>query len=68
MNAMKLIVYLRNLLDNTIFLFAFIIWEIFLGAHNVWTLPFSVWIRPWKHGLFFLLYGPFIDGFQLPQG
>ena len=55
---MKLIVYLRNLLDNTIFLFVFIFWEIFLGAHNVWTLPFSVWIRPWKHGLFFFTLWP----------
>ena len=23
-------------------------WEHFLGTHNFWTLPISVWIRPWK--------------------
>ena len=32
------------------FLF-FIFGDIFLGAHNVWTLPFSVWTPPWLHRL-----------------
>ena len=46
-NTRKLVVYLRNLSDNNNFLFLFFIfWDFFLGSHNVWTLPFSVWIRP----------------------
>ena len=32
------------------FFFFFIFGDIFLGAHNVWTLPFPVWMRPsWFH-------------------
>ena len=46
-NTRKLIVYLRNLSANNNFLFLFFIsGDIFLGTHNVWTLPFSVWIQP----------------------
>ena len=42
-NERKLIVYFRNLSDNNDFLFLFFIFgDIFLGAHNVWTLQFSV--------------------------
>lgn len=47
-NRGKIIVYLINLSDNNIFVFHFFSFgNIFLGAHNVRTLPFSVSIRPW---------------------
>ena len=48
-NTRKLIVYLRNLLDNNNSHFiSFISGNIFLSAHNLWPLPFSVWILPWR--------------------
>ena len=39
-NTGKLIVYLRNLSDNNFLFLFFIFGDIFLGAHNFWTLPF----------------------------
>ena len=33
--------------QTAFFFLLFIFGDIFLGAHNVWTLPLSVWIRPW---------------------
>ena len=49
-NTRNFIVYLRNLSDINNFLVLFVIFrDIFLGAYSVWTLSFSVWIRPWLH-------------------
>ena len=45
----RFIVYLRNLSENNDFLFLFIFGNIFWGAHNIWTLPFSVWIQVWLY-------------------
>ena len=46
-NKREVIVYLRNLSDSILLFFLFIFGDIFLGAHNLWTLPLSVWIRPY---------------------
>ena len=49
-NTWKVIVYLRNLSESNHFLFfIFIFGDISLDGHNAWTLPLSVWIRPWFH-------------------
>ena len=45
-NTKKFIVYLINLSDSNKFIFLFFNFgDIFLSAHNVWMLSFSVWIR-----------------------
>ena len=47
-NTRKFNVYLRNLSENSNFIFLFFIFgNIFWGTHKVWTLPYSVWMWPW---------------------
>lgn len=51
-NTRRLIVYLRDQKTTFSFFFLLHFWGHSLGSHNLWTLPFSFWLRPCKKNKF----------------